>query len=157
MFRPTDLSAVDELLKKYRSGAIALMGAMAKRYLDGAQAANMLKAVLNLQVKDKDSFDKEYLEHSLRAADKLMDDLRTGDPPADPPGLTTFGKPKRDPDVSGRKADQDTPSKPQRSRCARQQSTAPASRRARSTTPARSSWEGGKGSKLGTRSVARIF
>ena len=69
------------------------MGAIAKRYVDGTQAANMLKAVLNLQNKDPDSFGKEYLEHSLRAADKLMDGLRTGDPPADPPGLPTFGKP----------------------------------------------------------------
>ena len=105
------------------------MGAIAKRYVDGAQAANMLKAVLN----------------------KLMDDLSTGDPPADPPGLPTFGKPVfagSNPDdgyVRGRKADQSTPPKPQRSRSARQKSTAPASRRVRSTTPARFSREVGKG------------
>ena len=49
-------------------------------YVDGTQAANMLKAVLNLKTVDPESFGKEYLEQSLRAADALMEELDTADP-----------------------------------------------------------------------------
>ena len=67
-------------MKKYSDELIALMGCVAKMYVDGTQAANMLKAVLNLKTVDPESFRKEYLEQSLRAADALMEELDTADP-----------------------------------------------------------------------------
>ena len=79
VFRPTETSAVDGIMKKYSDELIALMGCVAKKYVDGTQAANMLKAVLNLKTVDPESFGKEYLEQSLRAADALMEELDTAD------------------------------------------------------------------------------
>ena len=55
-------------MKKHRDELIALMGCVAKKDVDGAQAANMLEAVLNLKTVDPESFGKEYLEQSWRAA-----------------------------------------------------------------------------------------
>ena len=42
VFRPTETSAVDGIMKKYSDELIALMGCVAKKYVDGTQAANML-------------------------------------------------------------------------------------------------------------------
>ena len=56
VFRPTETSAVDGIMKKYSDELIALMGCVAKKYVDGTQAANMLKAVLNLKTVDPESF-----------------------------------------------------------------------------------------------------
>ena len=42
VFRPTETSAVDGIRKKYSDELIALMGCVAKKYVDGTQAANML-------------------------------------------------------------------------------------------------------------------
>eukprot|EP00439_Symbiodinium_sp_Y106_P044480 s6124_g5.t1 len=104
----------------------------------------MLKAVLNLKTVDPESFGKEYLEQSLRAADALMEELDTADPE-----LPKFGQPKigaktGDGPRRGRKADRELPDEPQRSRSGRQQRSATPSRRtARSATPARSSWQAG--------------
>ena len=144
VFRPTETSAVDGIMKKYSDELIALMGCVAKKYVDGTQAANMLKAVLNLKTVDPESFGKEYLEQSLRAADALMEELDTADPE-----LPKFGQPKigaktGDGPRRGRKADREQPDEPQRSRSGRQQRSATPSRRtARSATPARSSWQKG--------------
>ena len=80
VFRPTETSEVDGIMKKYSDELIALMGCVAKKYVDGTQAANMLKAVLNLKTVDPESFGKEYLEQSLKAADALMEELDTADP-----------------------------------------------------------------------------
>ena len=128
------------IMKKYHDELIALMGCVAKKYVDGTQAANMLKAVLNLKTVDPESFGKEYLEQSLRAADALMEELDTADPE-----LPKFGQPKLaetgDGPRRGRKADREQPDEPQRSRSGRQQT--PSRRTARSTTPARSSWQKG--------------
>ena len=120
VFRPTETSAVDGIMKKYSDELIALMGCVAKKYVDGTQAANMLKAVLNLKTVDPESFGKEYLEQSLRAADALMEE-DTADPE-----LPKFGQPKigaktGDGPRRGRKADREQPDEPQRLRSGRQQ------------------------------------
>ena len=102
----------------------------------------MLKATLNLKNVDPESFGKEYVEQSLKAADALMDELNTADPELPKCGKLTPGANSRN-GPPRRKADRKLPEEPQRSRCRRQWSATPSRRQARSNTPARSSGQNG--------------